>query len=113
MKNTKFINGVNRYELTNIDEFYSGRKEYTDYKRIFDLSSKMCFTADMPMYVNIETNNYCNMKCKMCIKSFKESATGNENLSMRLLEKILKESHDLVVPSFFLGGGLSALLTLK
>lgn len=109
MNNKTFVNGVNRYELTNIDECYSGRESYLEYKKDFDRSNRLNM-MEKPMYINLEVNNYCNMRCKMCIKSLDSNANGNDNMPMEILDKILRESHDIGVPSFFLGGGTECLI---
>ena len=52
MNNKTFVNGVNRYELTNIDECYSGRESYLEYKKDFDRSNRLNM-MEKPMYINL------------------------------------------------------------
>lgn len=113
MKQKKYLNGLMRYEMTDIDETLSSlRPGYSAYRKIFEEASGM-HAQPYPMYIVIEANNYCNMRCKMCIKSMDESANGQDNIDMEVLDKLLRDAHDIGVPSFFLGGATECLINPK
>ena len=104
MKEKVFFNGAHRYELVDADSILEPiRGGYLDYKKKFDEASVM-HEQDMPMYIVLELNNYCNMRCKMCIKSIDKNANGKDNMSMQMLEKIIFDANEIGVPSFIIGG---------
>ncbi len=103
MNEKTFYHGVKRYEIKNIEEIlYRGGvpKQYiSDFKKASNLEN-----IGHPLYVVVEVNNYCNMRCKMCIKSMDANANGHDNIDIALLDKFLADAHEAGVQSFFLGG---------
>ena len=104
-----YVPGVHRYVFTDVDGILGERDEYRKYKEEFDKAME-CNNMGRPMYIDIEVNNYCNMKCKMCHHSIIESTNGKDNISLEMLDKMLLEARKMKVPSFFLGGGTECLI---
>lgn len=101
---------VHRYTLRDVDDILAhNHDEYPQYKKEFD-EAMDCNPASHPMYVDIEVNNYCNMKCKMCRYGLADYASGKENMPIDVLDKLLEDCKSLKVPSFFLGGGTECLV---
>lgn len=100
-----YLQEVKRYELKDIDGILSQyHSEYMAYKAEFD-SAMNCAAVKHPMYVDIEVNNYCNMRCKMCRYGMDENENGKENMPIEVLDKLLHDCREIGVPSYFLGGG--------
>lgn len=99
------------YEITDIDKTLSeihGSK-YIEYRKEWQLASnfKRC---DKPLYLVMETNSYCNMRCKMCIRSFDQSKNRGKNASIENITKIVREGKQLGVPSFLIGAEAECLI---
>lgn len=104
---------VRRYELKDIDSILSKyHSEYLAYKAEFNVAMN-CVAVDRPMYVDIEVNNYCNMRCKMCRYGMDENENGKENMPIEVLDKLLRDCRAIGVPSYFLGGGTECLVNPK
>ena len=103
MTSPVYRHGLTRYEMTDIVETMTAlRFGYAAYWRQFAQASAMN-AQNTPMYIVLELNNYCNMRCKMCRKSMEETET-HDNLDMELYEKILRDADSFGVPSLFFGG---------
>ena len=108
----KHDNGqIFHYEITDINRTLSeihGQK-YLDYRKDWELASQFK-KWDKPLYLVMETNSYCNMRCKMCIRSFDNSKNRGVNASLDNISKIVREGRELGVPSFLIGAEAECLI---
>ncbi len=58
-------------------------------------------TINMPLYVYLELNNSCNLRCKFCSLSQK----GDKNIDLKMAKKILKELKDNGIYDVYYTGG--------
>lgn len=106
----RYSNDVTRYIFVDIDKIMSkNRDEFSLYKDEFEKSYEL-IVPDKPMYLDIEVNNYCNMRCKMCVKSFDYSRDGKENMDVELFREVIRQGASIGVPSYFLGGFTECLI---
>lgn len=99
------------YEITDINRTLSeihGEK-YIEYRREWDLASDLK-SYRIPLYLVLETNSYCNMKCSMCIRNFDNSKNRPVNASLDNISKILREGKEMGIPSFFIGAEAECLI---
>ncbi|MBR5420286.1 MAG: radical SAM protein [Lachnospiraceae bacterium] len=106
----EFKNGVCRYDLKDVESLLLSKGDH--YKEYFETFKRASNGENMgkPMYVVVETNNYCNMRCKMCIRAMDENQNDSHELSPELLDKLLSDIEKMDVPSVFLGGGAECLI---
>ena len=105
----EFKNRICRYDITGSEEILKSRgKHYEDYLALFHASS-IDNCPPRPNYVVLEVNNYCNMRCKMCIRAMNEAQNTGHNMDIQMIDKFCDEIAEFQIPSVFLGGGLNAL----
>ncbi|MCR4653386.1 MAG: radical SAM protein [Eubacterium sp.] len=106
----EYKNGVCRYELKSVTDILK-RKDpiYEEYLDEFERAQNG-ENVGKPMYIVLEVNNYCNMRCKMCIRSMDEGQNSSHVLKMELIDKVLGDIEELDIPSVFLGGGAECLI---
>lgn len=105
MSDARVINRVKRYTSVDVDKILAKYIDnYWQYKDQFDRAANNMDCQSTPMYIVVELNNYCNMRCKMCPHSMDESTNGNDNMSIEMFRKIVHDANDIKCPSFILGG---------
>lgn len=108
----KHDNGqIFHYEITDINRTLAEihGKKYLDYRNDWELASQLK-KWDTPMYIVMETNSYCNMRCKMCIRNYDISKNRPVNASIDNIRKIVREGRELKVPSYFVGAEAECLI---
>lgn len=106
----EYVNGVHRFELTDCDKLLLSKGErYQEYLAQFRKASSGILPGK-PMYIVLETNNYCNMRCKMCVRGMNEKENDQHTLPMPLIDKLFREMEEMDVPGLFLGGGAECLI---
>lgn len=102
---------VKRYELSNVDEILVDLHgdRFKNYLTEFEKASN-CTLYSHPMYIVLEVNDYCNMKCKMCRYGREGYKQGKQNMDLNLLDKLVLDANKAGVCSFFLGGGTECLI---
>ena len=103
---------IKRHELVNVKDILEekiGAESFLKYEEAGNRAENL-EENDCPMYVVVELNDYCNMRCKMCIKSIDANANGNSNMPLDMVEKLIKDCKDINMPSFFVGGGTECLI---
>lgn len=108
----KLDNGqIYHYEITDIDRTLKeihGDK-YTEYRKEWERASNLLI-IDKPLYLVMETNSYCNMKCKMCIRNYDLSKNRKVNVPLENIFRICEQGRELGVPSFFIGAEAECLI---
>lgn len=113
-KNIKYMydnNHLSHYELTDIDRTLGeihGQK-YFDYRKEWNAASRM-EKWEKPQYLIMETNSYCNMRCKMCIRNYDLSKNKAINVPLDTIMKIARDGREMGVPSFFIGAESECLI---
>ena len=102
---------VFHYEITDINKtlYEIHGEKYLNYRKDFELASQLK-KWDKPQYLVIETNSYCNMRCKMCAKSYDVSRNTGTNISYDNIKKIALEGKKIKIPSFFIGAESECLI---
>lgn len=102
---------IMHYEITDIDRTLEEKwgDAYKRYRKEWDLATALK-SSDKPLYIVMETNSYCNMRCKMCIRNFDNSKNRKVNVDMFRLNKILIQANQMGVPSFFVGAEAECLI---
>lgn len=104
-------NRMKHYELTNVQktlETIHGNK-YTEYRKEWEDASNFRKIPSRPLYVILETNSYCNMKCTMCARNY-YSKEKRVNIEDNIIDKIVKESKELGIPSILVGASTECLI---
>ncbi|MDE2524637.1 MAG: radical SAM protein [Methanocorpusculum sp.] len=85
--------------------------DFKKYRELWSKANKLEYFPMFPLYVIIETNNYCNMRCTMCPHSAdSHNTTPKEDISMDIIDKIVDECRNMHVPSILVGGGSECLI---
>lgn len=104
---------ISHYEITDINRtlYEIHGQKYLNYRKEWDeiTSFKVPFPKK-PLYIVMETNSYCNMKCKMCIRNFDQSKNRKVDADVDLLKKVVCECKELGIPSFFIGAEAECLI---
>lgn len=103
---------IMHYEISDIDRilYETHGVQYTEYRKEWDKATNFEFIPDRPLYIVMETNSYCNMKCKMCIRNYDLSKNRAINIDMGIIKKVVNECRKLKVPSFFIGAEAECLI---
>lgn len=100
------------YEFTNVEktlETIHG-EAFKKYREKWNMATKLQGTPDAPLYIILETNSYCNMKCKMCTRNFFEIDNRKINISPEVIDRIVQQCEEYSVPSIFIGAGAECLI---
>lgn len=86
-------------------------ERFIDYRKKWDLATNDHQVFDRPLFVELCINSDCNLKCKMCLRNYDESLSRvHENMSLDLLDKIVKQCRDMQLPSILIGDSAECLL---
>ncbi|EOS35246.1 radical SAM additional 4Fe4S-binding SPASM domain-containing protein [Lachnospiraceae bacterium M18-1] len=106
---------VIRYAFTAMDDILAAhhgekwkqyRKRWTDTQNINELSN-------IPLYLLLELNSFCNLRCKMCKHADDNQSMERESMSIEVFDKIIRECRDLDIPSINIGTGTECTLHPK
>ncbi len=111
MKIQKEKNGMlTHYEFTDINKkliTVHGDK-FINYRNEWDFCNKNLIPSKKPLYIVLETNTYCNLKCKMCEKNF--YTKDKMDISQEIIEKIVLECKEFALPSILIGAAAESLI---
>lgn len=95
---------ITSYIFTNIDEIMNERKGdvWNAYRKAWNATSNISKVSSIPLYILLELNSFCNLKCKMC-KHALDSDVEKKSMDIRLFNKIIEECIQLGVPSINIG----------
>lgn len=66
-------------------------KEFQEYRKQWELATKMEILTEVPLHIDIELTNKCNLDCKMCWQN-EEMTYSKGNMDFTLFKKIIDES---------------------
>lgn len=92
------------YEFTDVEktlETIHG-EAFTQYREQWDAATELREIPSKPLYIILETNSYCNMKCKMCTRNF-FSTEKKVDISQHLIDRIVEQCKEFQIPSVFIG----------
>lgn len=104
---------LTHYEMTNIDKKLTEihGKKFIEYREKWKYHNENLITADIPLYIVLETNTYCNLKCKMCEKNY--YTKDKRNISKEIVDKLVAECREFGVPSILVGASAESLINPK
>lgn len=103
------------YGFTPIDDILMLRhgKKWKNYRERWIDSQGMKKISDIPLYLLLELNSFCNLKCKMCKHAEDNRDIKHESMSIEIFDKIIEECHSLEIPSINIGTGTECTLHPK
>lgn len=102
-----------RYSFTSMDEILLRKhgQQWKRYRKLWDDSKNIGEeTTDIPLYILLELNSFCNLKCKMCKHADDGQNIVRESMPMPVFEKIIRECRVLGIPSINIGSGTECTL---
>lgn len=99
------------YEFTDVEETLATIHglEFKEYRNKWDAATELREIPETPLYIILETNSYCNMKCKMCTRNF-FSTEKKINISEEIVDRIVQQCKQYKVPSVFIGAAAECLI---
>lgn len=99
------------YEITNVEETLATihGEAFKEYRRKWDAAVELREIPEVPLYIILETNSYCNMKCKMCTRNF-FSTQKRIDISEKIVDRIVQQCKEYNVPSVFIGAAAECLI---
>lgn len=86
-----------------------GEKFYYYRKKFEKISNELIYN-EIPMYIVLSVNSYCNLCCKMCLRNFQNSTNNKIDLPIGCISNIMQQCKELQIPSVFLGATSECLL---
>lgn len=99
------------YEFTDVNKTLATvhGEAFTQYRETWNAATKLELIPEMPLYILLETNSYCNMKCKMCTRNF-ITIDKKIDISDEIVDRIVQQCIKYKVPSVFVGAGAECLI---
>lgn len=99
------------YEFTDVEKTLATihGEAFTEYRRQWDAATELKVIPEIPLYIILETNSYCNMKCRMCTRNF-FSNNSKIDISTKLVDRIVEQCREYKVPSVFIGAAAECLI---
>lgn len=99
------------YEITDVEKTLATihGHAYTEYREKWNAATELREIPEMPLYVILETNSYCNMKCKMCTRNY-FSTDKRVNISEEIVDRIVQQCKEYKVPSVYIGAAAECLI---
>lgn len=82
--------------------------KFREYRKKWHYCNDNFIVAEKPLYIVLETNTYCNLKCKMCEKNF--YTRNKKNIEDEVINKIVNEVKQMEVPSILVGAAAESLI---
>lgn len=103
---------IKHYEWKNVDQILAKNhgEDFYDYRKKWHATDQLEYIPDLPMYILLEVNSYCNLKCKMCLKNYYNSNLNKKNISLDLVDKLVKECKEIKLPSILVGASSECLI---
>lgn len=99
------------YEFTDVEKTLATihGEAFINYRKQWDAATQLREIPQTPLYIILETNSYCNMKCKMCTRNF--FSTGKRvDISQELVDRIVQQCKEYQIPSVFIGAAAECLI---
>lgn len=99
------------YEFTNVEKTLATihGQAFLDYRKKWDEATELKIIPEAPLYIILETNSYCNMKCKMCTRNF-FSTEKKVDISEDVVDRIVQQCKEYNIPSVFIGAAAECLI---
>lgn len=103
------------YGFTPMDDILTARhgEAWKQYRKRWKNSENINEICDIPLYLLLELNSFCNLRCKMCKHAADNKDMKRESMSMDIFDKIIKECSDMSIPSINIGTGTECTLHPK
>ena len=100
-------NRIKRYQTKQAYLYLAQQKgeEYIKYRNDWEYYCKHQIVPDRPLQLNLEITSRCNLKCKMCFKSYSEIQQREGELSLEDINLLMNQAEKLQIPSIWLSGG--------
>lgn len=83
---------------------------FDEYRQLWKDSSTTAAVPEFPLHLELELNNYCNLRCSMChFAEFEHDPANRKHMELDLLDSILRECKGQL-PALLLGSGTEPLL---
>lgn len=94
-----------------LSELYKIHGErFAKYREDWDRTCAQEFVSDFPLHLELEINNYCNLKCKMChFAKYFHNPGKKKDMDLDLLDVILEQCKGRL-PAVLIGSGAESLL---
>ncbi|MCL1867239.1 MAG: radical SAM protein, partial [Oscillospiraceae bacterium] len=99
-------NNVKRFVSADIDRQLIQMRgvKFAAYRNEFDLARSKHIRPDRPTDLYLELVSWCNLSCKMCMRSFKKITPESKSfMSMEMVEKLSAQAKELQIPTIWLG----------
>lgn len=80
-------------------------KEYLEYREKWKQCSEQQIATDFPLQINVELVADCNLRCKMCYRSYDEIQKRKGYLEIANIRQIAKQAKTMKIPSIWITGG--------
>jgi radical SAM protein with 4Fe4S-binding SPASM domain len=97
------------------DTFLAGLYEihgdkFIRYRRDWERTCRQEFVPDFPLHLELEINNYCNLKCAMChFAKYYHNPQKKKNMDLEMLDLILNQCRGRL-PAVLIGSGAESFL---
>ena len=101
------------YSFTHADEILVQKHKdaWTCYRKKWSKAQDTdSLNSDIPLYIVLELNSFCNLRCKMCKHADDHPAAERRSMPMAVFEKIMNECCELRIPSINIGSGTECTL---
>lgn len=89
-------------------------EKFDRYREAWKNAELKQIVADNPLYIELGINSDCNLRCKMCARSYdNEYNNKHENISLELVDKIVEQCEKFNLPAILVGQDSECLLHPK
>ncbi|WP_310604070.1 radical SAM/SPASM domain-containing protein [Anaerosporobacter sp.] len=98
------------YEFNNVEKLLAEKhgESFLEYRKKWDFHRVNLVKAENPLYLVLDANTYCNLKCKMCEKNY--YSKRKNDISMETIDKLVDECREMKLPSLLVGASAECLL---
>lgn len=99
------------YEFNDVKQLLTKKHgdKFLEYREKWDYHRINLVKAVTPLYLVLETNTYCNLKCKMCEKNY--YTKSKNDIRMEFIDKLVDECNKMNLPSLLVGASAECLLS--
>ncbi len=104
---------VTRYDVSNMLEKLKRihGQRFIDYRNAWDQTCKCEEASEYPLFIELAINSDCNMRCKMCARSFDETLNSKHiNMPLEMVDTIVAQCKDFHLPAILIGQESECLL---
>lgn len=103
------------YSFTPMDDILLQKhgQKWEDYRKRWGGTQDIRKVSDIPLYLLLELNSFCNLRCKMCKHAEDDWHAERHSMPMHVFDKIIEECSTLGIPSINIGTGTECTLHPK